>query len=48
MALFVLSNANLAYGHVDLLANTAFSLEEGERVVFHCKFIKEVPTLLSS
>jgi ATP-binding cassette subfamily F protein uup len=32
MALFVLSNANLAYGHVDLLANTAFSLEEGERV----------------
>jgi len=32
MALFVLSNANLAYGHVDLLANTAFSLEGGERV----------------
>lgn len=32
MALFVLNNAQLAYGHVDLLANTSFSLEEGERV----------------
>jgi len=32
MALFVLNNAKLAYGHVDLLANTSFSLEEGERV----------------
>ena len=32
MALFVLSDAQLAYGHVDLLANTSFSLEEGERV----------------
>jgi ATP-binding cassette subfamily F protein uup len=32
MALFVLSDAQLAYGHVDLLANAAFSLEEGERV----------------
>ncbi len=32
MALIVLSNAKLAYGHVDLLANTSFTLEEGERV----------------
>lgn len=32
MALFVLNNAKLAYGHVDLLANATFSLEEGERV----------------
>lgn len=32
MALFVINNAKLAYGHVDLLANTSFSLEEGERV----------------
>jgi ATP-binding cassette subfamily F protein uup len=32
MALFVISDAQLAYGHVDLLANTSFSLEEGERV----------------
>ncbi len=32
MALFVLNNAKLAYGHVDLLANTSFSLEDGERV----------------
>ena len=32
MALFVISDAKLAYGHVDLLANTSFSLEEGERV----------------
>ncbi len=32
MALFVLSDAQLAYGHVDLLAKTSFSLEEGERV----------------
>ncbi len=32
MALFVLNNAKLAYGHVDLLANASFSLEEGERV----------------
>ena len=32
MALFVLNNAKLAYGHVDLLADTSFSLEEGERV----------------
>lgn len=32
MALFVISDAQLAYGHVDLLANTAFSLEEGERI----------------
>lgn len=32
MALLVLNNAKLAFGHVDLLANTSFSLEEGERV----------------
>ena len=32
MALIVLSGAKLAYGHVDLLANTDFSLEEGQRV----------------
>ena len=32
MALIVLSDAKLAFGHVDLLANTAFSLEAGERV----------------
>lgn len=32
MALIVLNNAKLAFGHVDLLANTSFSLEEGERV----------------
>jgi ATP-binding cassette subfamily F protein uup len=32
MALFVISDAQLAYGHVDLLANTSFSLEEVERV----------------
>ena len=32
MALFVISDAQLAYGHVYLLANTSFSLEEGERV----------------
>ena len=32
MALIVLSDAKLAFGHVDLLANTAFSLESGERV----------------
>jgi ABC transport system ATP-binding/permease protein len=32
MALFVISDAQLAYGHVDLLAQTSFSLEEGERV----------------
>ena len=32
MALFVLSDAQLAFGHVDLLAKTSFSLEEGERV----------------
>ena len=32
MALLVLNNAKLAFGHVDLLANTSFSLEDGERV----------------
>lgn len=32
MALLVLNNAKLAFGHVDLLANTSFSLEQGERV----------------
>lgn len=32
MALLVLNNANLAYGHVDLLAQASFSLEAGERV----------------
>ena len=32
MALIVLTDAKLAFGHVDLLANTAFSLELGERV----------------
>lgn len=32
MALIVLTEAKLAFGHVDLLANTAFSLESGERV----------------
>ena len=32
MALIVLNDAKLAFGHVDLLANTAFSLESGERV----------------
>ena len=32
MALIVLTDAKLALGHVDLLANTAFSLESGERV----------------
>ena len=32
MALIVLTDAKLAFGHVDLLANTAFSLEFGERV----------------
>ncbi|CAN1535215.1 Uup ATPase components of ABC transporters with duplicated ATPase domains [Burkholderiaceae bacterium] len=32
MALIVLTDAKLAFGHVDLLANTAFSLEVGERV----------------
>lgn len=32
MALIVLSDAKLAFGHVDLLANTAFSLESGERI----------------
>ena len=32
MALIVLTDAKLAFGHVDLLANTAFSLEAGERV----------------
>jgi ATP-binding cassette subfamily F protein uup len=32
MALIVLTDAKLAFGHVDLLANTAFSLEPGERV----------------
>jgi ATP-binding cassette subfamily F protein uup len=31
MALIVLTDAKLAFGHVDLLANTAFSLESGER-----------------
>jgi ABC transport system ATP-binding/permease protein len=32
MALIVLTDAKLAFGHVDLLANTAFSLESSERV----------------
>ncbi|WKB51498.1 ATP-binding cassette domain-containing protein [Eleftheria terrae] len=32
MALLTLTNAKLAYGHVPLLDNTAFSLEPGERV----------------
>ena len=32
MALIVLTDAKLAFGHVDLLANTAFSLESGECV----------------
>ena len=32
MALIVLTDAKLAFGHFDLLANTAFSLESGERV----------------
>ena len=32
MALIVLTDAKLAFGHVDLLANTDFSLESGERV----------------
>ena len=32
MALIVLTDAKLAFGHVDLLANTAFSLESGELV----------------
>jgi ATP-binding cassette subfamily F protein uup len=32
MALIVLNDAKLAFGHVDLLANTNFSLESGERV----------------
>ncbi|SNX29320.1 ATP-binding cassette, subfamily F, uup [Polynucleobacter meluiroseus] len=32
MALIVLTEAKLAFGHVDLLANTAFTLEAGERV----------------
>ena len=32
MALIVLTHAKLAFGHVDLLANTAFTLESGERV----------------
>ncbi len=32
MALIVLTDARLAFGHVDLLANTSFSLEPGERV----------------
>jgi ATP-binding cassette subfamily F protein uup len=32
MALFTLSNAHLAYGHVALLDNAGFSLETGERV----------------
>ena len=32
MALIVLTDAKLAFGHVDLLANTAFSLESCERV----------------
>ncbi|TXI10020.1 MAG: ATP-binding cassette domain-containing protein [Polynucleobacter sp.] len=32
MALIVLTDAKLAFGHVDLLANTSFSLESGERV----------------
>jgi len=32
MALIVLTDAKLAFGHVDLLANTQFSLEAGERI----------------
>jgi ATP-binding cassette subfamily F protein uup len=32
MALIVITNAKLAFGHVDLLANTSFSLESGERI----------------
>ena len=32
MAVLSLSNAQLAYGHVALLANAAFSLEQGERL----------------
>jgi ATP-binding cassette subfamily F protein uup len=32
MALIVLTDAKLAFGHVDLLANTSFSLEIGERI----------------
>jgi ABC transport system ATP-binding/permease protein len=32
MALIVITDAKLAFGHVDLLANAAFSLESGERV----------------
>ena len=32
MALIVLTDAKLAFGHVDLLANTHFSLEAGERI----------------
>ncbi|MCM0028688.1 MAG: ATP-binding cassette domain-containing protein [Polynucleobacter sp.] len=32
MALIVLTDAKLAFGYVDLLANTAFSLESGERI----------------
>ena len=32
MALIVMTDAKLAFGHVDLLANTNFSLESGERV----------------
>ena len=32
MALIVLTDGKLAFGHVDLLANTAFTLESGERV----------------
>ena len=32
MALIVLNDAKLAFGHVDLLANTNFSLESGERI----------------
>lgn len=32
MALIVLTDAKLAYGHHPLLANTAFSLEAGERI----------------
>jgi ATP-binding cassette subfamily F protein uup len=32
MALIVLNDAKLAFGHVDLLANTQFSLESSERM----------------
>ena len=32
MALIVLTYAKLAFGHVDIISNTAFSLESGERV----------------